>query len=278
MTDPHTRSAPGDPARSAPLWKRVWTEMKKDDVSNQAAKVAYFFFLSLPPLLMAVFGLAGIFGGDGTAGWLTDTLRRNLPEEAGTLVNGFVTDVVHQNHPGLLSVGLLLALWSGSSLFTSLEDTLNAIYAVPCARGFVKRRLVALGTLLGVGLLFLAGSAALLAGPAIAKALGLGTLWSVVQWPAGFLLVVGAFWIVYYVLPNHDQRGSRVVLLKASAVAATLWLVATLAFRLYAAHFGSYSKTYGVLGGIIVLLLWMYYTSTVILVGGEIAKEMERGG
>ena len=299
MPDPHTRSAPvdaggaakrlqdGDDAGSAahsagppplawPLWKRVWTGMKRADVSNQAAKVAYFFFLSLPPLLMAVFGLAGIFGGDGTAGWLTDTLRADLPAEAGALVDGFVTDVVHRSHPGLLSVGLLLALWSGAGVFMALEDTLNAIYAAPRARGFVRRRAVALGTLLGVGVLFLAGSAVLLAGPAIAEALGLGRAWSVAQWPLGFALVVGAFWIVYFVLPNHDQRRRRLVLLKASAVAAALWVAATLAFRLYAANFGAYSKTYGVLGGIIVLLLWMYYTSAVVLLGGVIAREMER--
>jgi len=265
-----------EPPVTLPLWKRVWREYNDDDIANQAAKVAYYFFMSLPPLLMAAFGLAGVFGGDGTAEWLTANLRRNLPAEAGTLVDGFVTDVVHKNHPGLLSLGLLLALWSGAAVFMALEDTLNAAWHVECTRGFVKRRAVALGTLLAVGILFLAGSLVLVAGPAIAKGLGLGVVWSVAQWPLGFALVVGAFWIVYYVLPNVDHRGCKLVLLKASAVAAGLWLLATLGFRLYAANFGSYSKTYGVLGGIIVLLLWMYYTSTVILLGGEIASEMER--
>ncbi|HSU12815.1 YhjD/YihY/BrkB family envelope integrity protein [Longimicrobium sp.] len=281
---PGTHGA-GSPVRSAaepplawPLWKRVWTKYKNDDIPNQAAKVAYYFFMSLPPLLMAGFGLAGVFGGQDTADWLTGSLRQNLPAEAGALVNGFVNDVVHKNHPGLLSLGLLLAMWSGAAVFMALEDTLNAAWHVDCARGFVKRRAVALGTLLGVGILFLAGSVVLVAGPALAKGFGLGVVWTVVQWPLGFALVVGAFWIVYYVLPNVDQRGCKLVLLKASAIAAGLWVLATLGFRLYAANFGSYSKTYGVLGGIIVLLLWMYYTSTVILLGGEFASEMERRG
>jgi membrane protein len=269
----------GEPPPLAwPLWKRVWTRYQGDDVANQAAKVAYYFFMSLPALLMATFGLAGIFGGDPTAAWLTGNLQRNLPPEAGVLVNGFVTEVVHRQHPGLLSLGLLLAIWAGANVFMALEDTLNAAYRVTCARGFVKRRLVALAALLAVGLLFLAGSAALLAGPAIAKALGLGITWQVVQWPAGLALVVAAFWVVYYVLPNRDQRGRGRVLLKSSAVAAALWLLATLGFRLYAANFGSYGKTYGVLGGMIVLLLWMDYTSLVILLGGEISSEMERTG
>lgn len=268
----------GPPPLAWPLWKRVWTKYKADDVANQAAKVAYYFFMSLPPLLMATFGLAGIFGGDDTAAWLTGNLQRNLPPEAGVLVNGFVTEVVHKQHPGLLSIGLLLALWAGANVFMALEDTLNAAYGVQHARGFLQRRLVALAALLAVGLLFLAGSAALLAGPAIAKALGLGIAWQVVQWPVGLALVVAAFWVVYYVLPNRDQRGRKRVLLKSSALAAGLWLLATLGFRLYAANFGSYGKTYGVLGGMIVLLLWMDYTSLVILLGGEISSEMERSG
>jgi membrane protein len=264
------------PPLAWPLWKRVWTKYKNDDVANQAAKVAYYFFMSLPPLLMATFAMAGIFGGDSTAAWLTGSLQRNLPAEAGALVNGFVSEVVQKEHPGLLSIGLLLSLWAGANVFMALEDSLNVAWGVRCQRGFVKRRGVALAALLAVGLLFLAGSAALLAGPAIAKGLGLGTAWSILQFPLGLALVVAAFWVVYRVLPGTRRRGRAGVLLKSSAFAAGLWLLATLGFRLYAANFGSYSKSYGVLGGMIVLLLWMYYTSMVILLGGEIGAEMER--
>jgi membrane protein len=258
----------------------VWTELKRDDIPGQAAKVAYYFFLSLPPLLMAAFGLAGMFGGDATADWLTRQLRGNLPGEASGLVQGFVDEVVRSEHPGLFSLGLLLALWSGSSVFAALEDALNAAYGITEKRGFAQKRLVTLGTLLAVGVLFTAGSAALLAGPALSRALGLGAAgelaWSVAQWPLAFALVVGAFWVIYYVLPNRDQRRCKGVLLKSAAVAAGLWVLATLAFRLYVGNFGSYSKTYGLLGAVIVLLLWMYYTSLVILLGGEISSEMER--
>lgn len=274
----------GSPAKAAelpplewPLWKRVWTKYRNDDLANQAAKVAYYFFLSLPPLLMAVFGMAGLFGGDGTAAWLTGSLQRNLPAEAGALVDGFVTEVVRSRHPGVASIGLLLALWAGANVFMALEDTLNVTWGVRCARGFVMRRAVALATLLAVGLLFLAGSAALLAGPAISRTLGLGIAWTLVQYPVGVALVVAAFWIVYYILPNRPQGGSKRSLLVAAAIAAGLWMLATIGFRLYAAGFGSYSKTYGVLAGMIVLLLWMNYTALVILLGGEIGSELERG-
>jgi membrane protein len=101
-------------------------------------------------------------------------------------------------------------------------------------------------------------------------------VWAVAQWPLAFLLIASAFWIIYYVLPSKDQSDCKKTLFKASAVAAALWLLATFAFRLYVANFSSYSATYGFIGAVIVLLLWMYVTSLVILLGGEIAAEMER--
>ena len=271
-------AAPAAPRGSLP--GRVWAEFKKDDISGQAAKVAYYFFMSLPPALMAVFAMTGIFGGPEFANTVSTRLQSALPAEAAGLVNEFVSQVVLEQKPGLLSVGLLLALWSASNVFNSMEDTLNVAYGVEEKRGWVKKKLIALGVLLAVAVLFLAGSAALLAGPAISDALGLGgvgrALWAVAQWPLAFLLIASAFWIIYYVLPSKDQSSCKKTLFKASAVAAALWLLATFAFRLYVANFSSYSATYGFIGAVIVLLLWMYVTSLVILLGGEIAAEMER--
>ena len=278
---PRPAATAAEPAAQAPLWKRVAKEFGEDDLSNQAAKVAYYFFLSLPPLVMAIFAMAGIFGGDATADWIAGRLQGMLPGEASALVGDFVDEVVREQHPGPLSIGLLLALWAASNVFMALEDTLNATYGIREKRGFVPRRLVALGTLVAVGVLFTGGSAALLLGPVISNTLGLGavgeTLWTLGQWPLAFALIVGAFWIIYYVLPLRDQSGCKAVLLRSSAIAATLWLLATVAFRVYITNFGSYSATYGLLGTVIVLLLWMYVTSLVILLGGEISSEMERG-
>lgn len=265
---------------NAPLWKRVLHEFKADDVSNQAAKVAYYFFLSLPPAVMALFGLTGLFGGQQTGDWLTGRLTGSLPAEASALVTGFVRDVVHGEAPGPLSVGLLLALWAGSNVFTALEGTLNVAFGITAERSFIRKKAVAVGMLAACAVLFLSGSAVLLAGGGISDALGLGqfgrTVWGVLQWPLGFALITATFWLIYYVLPNKDQRGCRMTLLKASAISAVLFVAASVAFRLYMSNFGSYSATYGLLGTVIVLLLWMYVTSLVILLGGEVASEMER--
>lgn len=275
-----TTRAAAPTAAEGSLPKRVWAEFKKDDISGQAAKVAYYFFLSLPPALMAVFALTGIFGGPEVAERISSELRAALPAEASGLVDDFVSQVVMDKKPGLLSIGLLLALWSASNVFNAMGDTLNVAYGVEEDRSWVKKKLVALGTMIAVAVLFLAGTTALVAGPAISDALGLGrvgsTLWAIAQWPLAFLLISSAFWIIYYVLPNKDQSDCKKTLFKASAVAAGLWLVATFAFRLYVANFSSYSATYGFIGAVIVLLLWMYVTSLVILLGGEVASEMER--
>lgn len=265
---------------SVPLWRRIIHEFKADDLGNQAAIVAYYFFLSLPPALMALFGLTGLFGGRATGDWLTGRLATSLPDEASALVSGFVSDIVHDNAPGPLSVGLLLALWAGSNVFTAMETTLNAAFGITAERSFIRKKVIAVGMMAGCAVLFLGGSAVLVGGGGISDALGLGatgrTVWGILQVPLGFALITATFWLIYYVLPLRDQRRFSGTLLRASAIAAALFVVASLGFRLYVTNFASYSATYGLLGTIIVLLLWMYVTSLVILLGGEVASEMER--
>lgn len=125
---PAAGAKPAPAPAGAPMWKRVLHRAKADDLAGQAAKVAYYFFLSLPPAVMALFGLTGLFGGARTGDWLTGRLTTSLPREASALVTGFVEDVVHREAPGPLSIGLLLALWAGSNVFTALEDALNRAY------------------------------------------------------------------------------------------------------------------------------------------------------
>lgn len=267
---------------SEPIWKRVLHEFKEDRVTDQGARVAYYFFMSFPPAIMAIFALAGLFGGPALADWLMARAADTMPGEAATLVEGFVNDVVHGNAPGPLSIGLLLALWAGSNVFLALDQSLNIAYDVHEERSFVKGRAVALGMLLSCSLLFLLGSVVLIAGPGVPDWVGLGeagaTAWRIAEWPLAFLLIASTFWLIYYVLPLRDQSGCKGTLFKAAAVSALLWIVATAAFRFYITNFGSYGETYGILGTVIVLLLWLYVTSVVMILGGEIASEMERDG
>lgn len=283
MTD--SRPTPSEPAGQAgtgrrELLKRVWREIREDDITGQAAKLAYFAFLAMPPALMAVFGVAGLFGSEAIAAWVERQARVAMPQAVTEeIVVPFIQQVVLENAPGPLSIGLLLAVWGASAVFSGTMDSLNIAYDIDDDRPFLKRRAMAVGVMIVGVILFLLAAGALLLGPQVADALGLGSVgrrvWDILQWPLAFAFVVSAFWIAYYVLPNRDQRGCRVVILKAAAAAAVLWLLATLAFRIYISNFSSYTETYGFLGAFIILLLWLYVTALVVLAGGELASEME---
>ncbi len=279
---PYAGDAPAKDRRGPEeaLLKRVVHEIQEDDIPGQAAKLAYYAFLALPPAIMAVFGLAGMLGSMEMAQSLQQQAQVALPRAVtDEIIGPFIEQVVLNRAPGPFSIGLLLALWSASGVFGGLMTTLNTAYDVEEDRSFLKRRAIALGVMIASAILFLVAAAALLAGPQIADAIGLGSManvvWSILQWPLAFAFMVAAFWAAYYVLPNRDQSEYKKVLLKAAAAAALLWVAATAAFRLYIANFSSYSETYGIIGTFIVLLLWFYVTGLVVLAGGELASEME---
>lgn len=263
------------------LLKSVWREIGEDDIMGQAAKMAYYAFLAMPPALMALFGVAGLIGSRNLAEWLESQAQLALPQTVNeTIIVPFIEQVVLEQAPGPLSIGLLLALFGASAAFAALMDTLNRVWDLEESRPFLKKRALAMGVMIVGVLLFLLAAGALLVGPHLTGALGLGAtgelVWNLLQWPLAFGFVVLAFWIGYYILPNRDQRAFSMVLLKAAAIAAVLWILATAAFRIYIANFSSYSETYGFLGAFIVLLLWLYVTALVVLVGGELASEMEK--
>lgn len=264
-----------------PFLKHLVSEIQEDNITGEAARLAYYAFMALPPALMALFGLAGLIGSAEMAAWLQQQADLALPASVSQgIVNPFIEQVVLEQAPGPFSIGLVLALWGGSALFTGLIDTLNNAYDIEETRPFLRKRALAMGVMLGGVLLFISAAGTLLIAPAVVDYLGLGRAgeiaWNLAQWPVAFGFMVLAFWGAYYFLPNRDQAGSNWTLVRAAAFAAALWVLATAGFRIYIANFNSYNETYGFLGGFIILLLWLYMTSLVVLVGGEIASEMER--
>lgn len=273
--------------RLGPLLKKVGSQIIADDVIDLAAQTAYYFFFSLFPIFLFLAPLLALIGDkQKTFTFLLDQLSRAVPGDAFALVQNVVKDVVFApNAPGIVSVGALLALWSGSNVFSGLMAALNMVYnhTNDDPRPYWKRKLIALACLLGVGLLFVLASAVLLFGPNVVDwvgdHVGLGstarTLWNLAQIPVAGVIVMATAFIVFKVLPEAKQRTSH--LLVASGVTTVLWLLVTLAFRIYVQRFGDYNKTYGTIGGVIVLLTWMYLSSLVLLSGAELAAELMRG-
>jgi membrane protein len=204
-----------------------------------------------------------------------------LPGDAVHLVQDHVGQLVNSERGGLLSFGLLAALWTSSSAMTAIMDSLNRAYDVADGRPFWKVR--GLAILLTVGLSdFLIVSLVLLTfGPQIggwiADQVGLGRVfqiaWNVLRWPVIVGLLIVAVALVYYLAPDVEQSWQWIT---PSAMLAILsWLVISLGFSYYVNNFGSYNATYCSIGAVIVLLTWMYVSGFFVLVGGEINAEIE---
>lgn len=259
--------------------KTIFRNALEDDITGTAARVAYYFFLALFPGIIALFAFAGIVGGDQAFEWAMSRVRQGLPDDAQTMLERFLAEITGQSRPGLLSVGILGVLWAASNSFNGLAIGLNRMYDVEEDRSWWKRRLMAVALLIGSAVAINVGAAAILAGPELARAVGLGSVVVYWSWLMAFVLIAALFWMTYYVLPNKDQKRGKKEVLVGAAVGTLLWVAASGLFRLYVANFGNYSATYGFLGGVILLMLWLYITALAILFGGEVAAtlQQERG-
>ena len=271
--------------RAGPLLKATGKGIANDNVLGLAAQAAYSAFFSIFPFFLFAAPLISLIGDkQKTFTWLTTQLATVVPSEAMDLVRSVIKDVVFsKNAPGLISVGAVLALWSGSAVFGALMSTLNSAYNVRETRPLWKRVPIQLLSVFATGALVGIASVVMLAGPEIAHGLGLRfgidrqlvLAWTVLQYPIAVAMIVLAFYLIYRFLPNLKQR-SREILVGA-VVGTVLWLIVTLAFRWYVADFSSYNKTYGTIGGVIVLLTWMYISMFVLLACGELNAELHAG-
>ena len=271
--------------RVGPLVRATSKEVLDDNVLGLAAQTAYYFFFSLFPLILFAAPIFGLIGDkQEIIQSVMSRLAGTLPGDALDLIRGVVQEVVlAEGAPGLMSIGAVLAAWTGSNIFNALIDALNRAYDVEEGRAWWKKRLLALASVIAAGLVLLVATSIMLGGATIAewigRQLGLGdsavTLWTVVQYPVALAMLVGTAWMIYYFLPNIRQDKTQVLV--GAIVATLLWIAVTLLFRAYVVNFGAYSKTYGTVGGVIALLTWMYLSMLVLLVGGELNAEIHHG-
>jgi membrane protein len=266
------------------LIKKTVAETNEDNVLGISAQVAYNFFFSLFPLFLFVAPMLSLLGDKRQI--VTDLLNRLatvVPPAAFTLLSKVINDVVFaQNAPGLISIGAVFAAWSGSNIFTTFEGALNTAYDVKEKRPWWKQRLLALAVLLGWAVVMTLVTGILLAGDNVVHyaqtTLGMGSaalqVWSVLQFPLAVVLLVAFLYLIYWLLP-YIKMDKRQILV-GSIVAAALFGIVTLLFRLYIQHFPP-NATYGTVGAVMVLLGWMYFVSVVILVGGELNSELHNG-
>ncbi len=253
----------------------VFREARRDNITGESAKAAYYFFLSIFPLILAVFALTGLFGGDAAFSWIMSRLQTAAPGDTADFLRRYVSQITSGGRPGALSIGVLLTIWSGSNVFSALTDGLNRMYDIEETRSWWKKKGIAFLVTIGASLLMVGGAVAIIVGPELARGAGIPVAGEVIRWPLAFALIVAMMWIIYYFLPNREQNEVKAETLAGAAAGTVIWLMVTVLFRLYVTNLGSYDETYGFVGAIIVLMLWMYLTAVAVLFGGEIAAVLE---
>jgi len=266
--------------------KRTIREFQDDNLTDWAAALTYYSVLALFPGLIVLVAILGLVGHHPqTTNALLDIVRDVGPESAVDTFHGPIEDVVKSNGGAgaLLGVGLVFAVWSASGYVGAFTRAANAIYEVEEGRPFWTRRPLQIAiTIAMVLLLALIAISIVVTGPlarAIGNQIGLGdtavTAWGIAKWPVIVVVVMAMFAVLYYVAPNVRQPRLRWVT-PGGVVAVLGWLAASGAFALYVANFGSYDKTYGSLGGVIVFLIWLWLSNLAVLFGAEFDAELER--
>jgi membrane protein len=266
--------------------KRTVAEFKEDQLTDRAAALTYYGVLSIFPALIALVSIVGLVGNPATVtNTLTDVISSIGPASAVETFKGPIEGITNSSGAAgvLLIVGIAAALWTASGYVGAFMRAANVIYEVEEGRSFVKLRpLQMLVTLVLVLLLALVLVSVVLTGPladAVGSAVGLGstavTAWDIAKWPVLLAVVVVMIALLYYASPNAKLGGVKSIL-PGAVLAVVIWLVASAGFAFYVANFGSYDKTYGALGGVVVFLVWVWLTNVAILLGAELNAERER--
>jgi membrane protein len=282
---PPTRRADSPQDIPAPGWReiamRTWRSITTDHVSVVSAGVAFFGLLALFPALAALVAIAGIVMTPAGVQERLASFAGVLPEEAASIVTDQAVSVAEAGSgAGWGAVlGFLLALWGASKGVKSIMEGMNIAYGEEEKRGFIRYNLIALAlTLFLIAGVIVALGAAVVA-PAVASFIALPgwieALLTYAPWPVLLVLTIFGLGVLYRFGPSREGAAWRWIT-PGAVVATVLWLVGTIAFSVYAANFGSYDATYGALGGVIVLLTWLWLSAFAVLLGAEVNSEIER--
>lgn len=254
--------------------KSLMKKIHHNDVMGLAAQLAYFFLLSLFPMLIFLFTLLPYT--PVTQQDIFNLIKDFAPEETYTFIYNTLTEIMANRSGGLLSIGFIATIWSASKGMNALTKSLNRAYEVEEKRYFFLTR--GLSVVLTIAMIFVFILALLL--PVFGKQIGLFMfsflglseaflkIWGIIRWTISPIILFLVFLAVYYLAPNVKIKYLSAV---PGAIFATVgWIIVSLGFSFYVSTFGNYTATYGSLTGIIILMLWFYFSSIIIMIGGEI--------
>jgi membrane protein len=258
-------------------------EFSENALTDVAAQLAYWSELALVPLLMFILSLIGFLPLQNLADAALHMLYRILPPAAAQVIDGVMKEIVGKQRGWVLVFSLAVALWSAAGGTSALTTALNRAYSVRETRPWWRVKLNAVLFTLSAVLLGMIAVVGLVVGPEMVHAVwahfGLGgafdQLWGWLRWPVVCAAMMLLLANCYYFLPNVTTRRWRFIS-PGAVTAVVLWVGASLGFRLYVSHFNSYAKTYGALGAIIILLTWIYLSSLMVILGGQVNAILDR--
>jgi len=251
-----------------------------DDMTTHASALAYQIFFSIFPFIIFLIALLGFLQRPEFFDWLRQNAQPMLPPEAYEQVNKVISDL-QQEQAGLMSLGVIVALWSASAAVRATMNALNVAYDVRETRPAWKLYPLSMLYTVGLAAMMIVAAALLTVGPQamqwITHWIGLEqvfvTLWAWLRWPAAFLILALAVAIIYYVAPDVEQEFRFIS--PGALLAVAVWIAASLGFKFYVTRFADYNATYGSIGAIIILLLYFFISAAVLLFGAEINATIE---
>jgi membrane protein len=265
--------------------KLTYKEVEEDHVMAFAGNLTYKAIFAIFPFFTFLLSMLGLFNAEDLVNTMIEKASGVLPQTAVTFIDNQLTPIVESQAQSAFTLGaiisILLALWGVSGAFRSVMEAMNVMYEVDEDRPFWKKYGISIFISLAVILLMLTAFGIVVFGGSIggglAEAIGLGTVfqavWSIVQWPIVACVVLFAFAVIYYFAPAAEQRFRWIS--PGAVLAFAFWLVFSLLFSYYAGTFGSYNETYGSLAGVIIFMLYIYYSALIMLVGAEMNQVIE---
>jgi membrane protein len=262
---------------------RLQREVAYDDCMGMAAQISFYTMLGLFPFLIFLLSLLGTFPlGEALKPEMLEALREQMPRESAEYVANIVLELLPEYSQGLLSVGLLASLWGASMAVGALITTINRAYNIRPRRHMVTQKIMSIVLVLLLSGMWLMSMTIILVGPGITQnifefmgiASETNTFWTSIRLPTAFMLNLTALSILYYIAPEARQRFLSI--LPGAFTATILWLLASSAFRIFLRNFGTYNKTYGSLAGLVILMMWLWISGLVFLLGAEINSLMKR--
>lgn len=263
------------------FFKDLGSEINDDNVFMGAAALGFYLTLAIFPALILIMTLIPYLPIPNVDQMIMNALGSALPSEASGMVEKVVSEVTKERRGGLLSFGLVATLWAASTGMYAIMLNLNITYDVAEGRSFIRARAVALGLSLLFILLVIGSFALIMLGGVIEDWISnwLGAsgivlaVFAAIRWVMIILSLLLGFALIYYLAPNVEQKFRFIT--PGSVIGVILLAAASLLFSLYISNFADYSATYGGIGAVIILMLWLYIAGLVILLGSEVNALIE---